>query len=293
MKISEVFKNSVSYDNAGKAPVVSFEMFPPKKAEAFENVGEILNGLCSLKPDFISVTCGAGGGSNRNRTIELASKIKNEFGTESMAHMTCITLDEESVIREINSARSAGIENVLALRGDIPKEDFDINSVTYHHAYELVDVIKSNSDLCVAAAAYPEGHIECDSFDRSIEYLKVKEAAGTEFFVSQLFFDNRCFYNLCDKAEKFGIKAPITAGIMPMMSKSQISNMIFMCGASLPSEMIKILYRYEHDADSLLSASLEYAGRQINDLVKNGIRGIHIYSMNKPEIAAELIKYIV
>lgn len=288
MKISEIFKDFAVHNK----PVVSFEMFPPKKADAFENVGDILEKLCGLNPAFVSVTCGAGGGSNRNKTIELAAKIKNEFGTESMAHMTCITLNKDSVIREMNSACDAGIENVLALRGDIPKEDFDINKVTYHHAYELVNVIKSNSDLCVAAAAYPEGHIECDSFEKSVEHLKVKEEAGAEFFVSQLFFDNRHFYNLCDKAESKGIKIPITPGIMPMMSKSQISNMIFMCGASLPSEMIKILYKYENDADSLLKASLEYAGRQIEDLLKNGAKGIHIYSMNKPEVAAELVKYI-
>lgn len=288
MRVSEIFKNYRSQDK----PVVSFEMFPPKKADAFENVGEILDGLCALNPEFISVTCGAGGGSNRNKTIELAAKIKNEYGTESMAHMTCITLDRDSVMKEMNSVLDAGIENVLALRGDIPKENFDINNVTYNHAYELIDLIKSNSDLCTAAAAYPEGHIECESFDKSVEHLKIKEEAGAEFFVSQLFFDNRYYYNLREKAEKIGIKAPITPGIMPMMSKSQISNMIFMCGASLPSEMIKILYRYENDHDSLLKAALEYAGMQIQDLLRNGAPGIHIYSMNKPEVAAELVKYI-
>lgn len=274
------------------SPLVSFEIFPPKKAEAFENVGEMLSDLCKLKPDFISVTCGAGGGSNRNKTIELASKIKNEYGIESMAHMTCITLNSESILREISAAESAGLQNVLALRGDAPKEDFDPDSIVFHHAYDLIKEIKSNSNLCTAAAAYPEGHIECDSFEKSIEHLKIKEEAGAEFFVSQLFFDNRYFYNLLDSAAKVGIKSPITPGIMPMMSKSQISNMIFMCGASLPSEMIKILYKYENDSKSLLKAAIEYSGRQIADLIKNGAEGIHIYSMNKPAVAAELVKYI-
>lgn len=288
MKITDIFKNA----EAEGRQVVSFEMFPPKKDEAFRNVGEILDGMCELKPDFISVTCGAGGGSNRNRTIELASKIKNEYNTESMAHMTCITLDEESVVREINAAEQAGIENILALRGDIPKEGFDENKVTYHHAYDLIKAIRSGSEMCTAAAAYPEGHIECDSFNKSIEHLKVKQDAGAEFFVSQLFFDNRYFYNLLESAARAGITVPITPGIMPMMSKSQISNMIFMCGASLPSEMIKILYKYENNPESLLKAALEYAGRQIADLVRNGVKGIHIYSMNKPAVAAELVKYI-
>ncbi len=286
MKIIDVFKNA----EAEGRQVVSFEMFPPKKDEAFRNVGEILSGMCELKPDFISVTCGAGGSSNRNRTIELASKIKNEYNTESMAHMTCITLDKESVVREINAAEQAGIENILALRGDIPKEGG--NKVTYHHAFDLIKAIRSGSGMCTAAAAYPEGHIECDSFNKSIEHLKVKQDAGAEFFVSQLFFDNRYFYNLLESAARAGITVPITPGIMPMMSKSQISNMIFMCGASLPSEMIKILYKYENDSESLLKAALEYAGRQIADLVRNGVKGIHIYSMNKPAVAAELVKYI-
>lgn len=286
MKIIDIFKNA----EAEGRQVVSFEMFPPKKDEAFRNVGEILSGMCELKPDFISVTCGAGGSSNRNRTIELASKIKNEYNTESMAHMTCITLDKESVVREINAAEQAGIENILALRGDIPKEGG--NKVTYHHAFDLIKAIRSGSGMCTAAAAYPEGHIECDSFNKSIEHLKVKQDAGAEFFVSQLFFDNRYFYNLLESAARVGITVPITPGIMPMMSKSQISNMIFMCGASLPSEMIKILYKYENDSESLLKAALEYAGRQIADLVRNGVKGIHIYSMNKPAVAAELVKYI-
>jgi len=209
-----------------------------------------------------------------------------------MAHMTCITLDEESVVREINAAEQAGIENILALRGDIPKEGFDENKVTYHHAFDLIKAIRSCSGMCTAAAAYPEGHIECDSFNKSIEHLKVKQDAGAEFFVSQLFFDNRYFYNLLESAARAGITVPITPGIMPMMSKSQISNMIFMCGASLPSEMIKILYKYENNPESLLKAALEYAGRQIADLVRNGVKGIHIYSMNKPAVAAELVKYI-
>lgn len=289
MKISELFNKSAE---SGKKPLISFEMFPPKKAEAFENVGEIISGLCELNPGFISVTCGAGGGSNRNKTIELAAKIKNEFRIESMAHMTCITLNNDTVIKETEAVCEAGVDNILALRGDIPKENFDIDSVTYHYAYELIEKIKSCSDLCVAAGAYPEGHIECDNFDESISHLKVKEDAGAEFFVSQLFFDNSYYYNLCDRAVKAGIKAPITPGIMPMMSKSQISNMIFMCGASLPSDMIKILYKYENDSESLLKAGIEYAGRQIADLVKSGAAGVHIYSMNKPQIAAELVKYI-
>lgn len=289
MKISAKFK--ISKEN--KKPLVSFEMFPPKKEEAFKCVGDVIQGLCDLDPGFISVTCGAGGGSNRNRTIELAQKIKNEFSIDSMAHMTCITLNERSVVTETKAVEEAGIENVLALRGDIPKENYNADDVVYRYAYELIEKIKKNSDICIGAGAYPEGHIECSDFDESVRHLKIKEDMGAEFFVSQLFFDNKYYYNLCEKAAKLGIKAPITPGVMPMMSKGQISNMIFMCGASLPSEMIKILYRYENDPTSLLKAGVEYAGRQIADLVKNGAPGVHIYSMNKPELAKQLAEYVL
>lgn len=281
MKISQIFKN--------KNKVVSLEIFPPKKQEAFENVGEMLGELKKLNPDYISVTCGAGGSSNRNKTIELASMLKRDFEIEAMAHMTCISSTEQSVMEELNAAKAEEIENILALRGDIPK-DTSLVTGDYHYAYELINAIKGG-DICVAAGAYPEGHIECDDFYKSVEHLKIKQDAGAEFFVSQLFFSNEHYYNLLDKAAAAGITAPITPGIMPMMSKSQISNMIFMCGASLPSAMIKLLHKYENNEEDLLKAGIEYAGNQIRDLLKNGSCGVHLYSMNKPSVAAKLMEY--
>ncbi len=287
MKISDIFKNR------GSKPVVSLEIFPPKKEEAFRNVGEMLEKLSEISPAYISVTCGAGGsGGHRNKTIELASRIKNEFGIESMAHLTCIASTSESIEAELGEIESAGIENVLALRGDIPKEGFDESKIEYHYAYRLIEKIKSRSGLCIAAAAYPEGHIECENLSDSVEYVKIKQDAGAELFVSQLFFSNEYFYRFMEEAAKHNITVPITPGIMPMMSKSQISNMIFTCGASLPSAMIKLLNKYESSPDDLLKAGIEYAGAQISDLAKNGAPGIHIYSMNKPEIAARLIEYV-
>lgn len=285
MKISDMFKNTK------KERVISFEIFPPKKEEAFRNVGTMLGELKELEPDFISVTCGAGGSANRNKTIELASLIKNDFGIESMAHMTCISSTPENVEQEINEINRAGVENVLALRGDIPKEGFVPGSGHYSYAYQLIEKIKADTGLCVAAGAYPEGHIECDDFDLSIEHMKVKEEKGAEFFVSQLFFSNEYFYRLCEAAGKSGIKSPIMPGIMPMMSKSQVSNMIFMCGASLPSALIKLLHKYEDSPNDLLLAGIDYAGNQIQDLLNSGVRGIHLYSMNKPEVARKLIEY--
>lgn len=286
MKISDKYKNK------SDKPVISFEIFPPKKEEAFNNVGQMLGELKELNPEFISVTCGAGGSANRNKTIELASKIKNEFGVEAMAHMTCISSTHEKVEEELAAIRAEGIENILALRGDIPKEGFDKSKVCYNFAYELIKKIKSGSDICVAAAAYPEGHIDCYDLSKSVEYIKVKQDAGADFFVSQLFFSNDCFYRFLEEAQKQNITAPITPGIMPMMSKSQISNMIFTCGASLPSAMIKLLNKYEGNADDLLKAGIEYAGGQISDLIANGIDSVHMYSMNKPEIARQLIEYV-
>lgn len=281
MKISQIFNN--------KKKVVSLEIFPPKKQEAFENVGEMLSELKKLAPDYISVTCGAGGSANRNRTIELASMLKNDFGIEAMAHMTCITSTEESVLEELSLAKSAGIENILALRGDIPVDGSAVSG-SYRYAYELINAIKGD-DVCIAAGAYPEGHIECADFDKSVEHLKIKQDAGAEFFVSQLFFSNEYYYRLIDTAAKLGVTAPIEPGIMPMMTKSQISNMIFMCGASLPSAMIKLLHKYENSPDDLLKAGIEYAGEQISDLIRNGNGGVHLYSMNRPEIAAALMEY--
>ncbi len=287
MKISDKFKNR------GGAPIVSVEIFPPKKEEAFQNVGGMLEKFKALGPAYISVTCGAGGSSHRrNKTIELASMIKNKFGIDSMAHLTCISSTAASIESELNEIERSGIENVLALRGDIPKEGFDPSESEYSYASELIEKIKAESGLCVAAAAYPEGHIECEDLDESIEVLKIKQDAGAEVFVSQLFFSNEYFYKFLEKAVKAGITVPITPGIMPMMTKSQISNMIFTCGASLPAAMIRLLNKYENSHDDLLKAGIEYAGEQIRDLSENGAAGIHIYSMNKPDIAARLMEYV-
>ncbi len=283
MKISDKLKN-----NNGK-PAVSLEIFPPKKQEAFLNIGDLLKRLKSVSPEFISVTCGAGGSAaHRNKTIELASRIKNEFGIESMAHLTCIASTPESIEAELKEIEASGIDNVLALRGDIPKDGFDISKIEYNYAYELIEKIKNESGLCVAAAAYPEGHIDCEDLEASVEYVKLKQDAGADFFVTQLFFSNEYFYRFMEIADRKNITAPIIPGIMPMMTKSQISNMIFTCGASLPSALIKLLNKYENNPDNLLKAGIEYAGKQISDLSRHGVRGIHIYSMNKPEIAEQL-----
>ena len=218
----------------------------------------------------------------------LASIVKNEFGIEAMAHLTCINSDRKTVDATLQSIKDNGIENVLALRGDIVEGRAPTD---FKYASDLIEIL-SGTSFCIGAACYPEGHITCESLQKDIEYLKAKQDKGAQFFVSQLFFDNKAFYEFKERAVKNGVTVPVTAGIMPMMSKAQISRMIFMCGASLPSEIIRILNRYENDPESLKKAGIEYAAGQVRDLLKNGAEGIHLYTMNKPEIASGILEGI-
>ena len=278
MKISEILKS----DDC----TISFEIFPPKKQEEIENIEPIAKELKKLNPDFVSVTCGAGGSGGKNTTIEVASILKNKYDIESMAHMTCIAATLDNIKKNINFICNEKIENVLALRGDIPK-DMDKNQIIsdYGFAYELICDIKKYSNLGIGAAAYPEGHIDCEDFDLSVAHLKEKQDCGAEFFVTQLCFSNDYIYKFLDKSAQKGINAPITLGIMPMMSRAQVERMIFMCGVTLPSPLIKIINKYSENEEDLFKAGIEYAAEQIRELKKNRVDGIHIYCMNKPEVA--------
>lgn len=275
MFVKEKYKN--------KCPV-SFEIFPPKGEFDPDSVRKILNELKILEPDFISVTYSAGGGGNSHKTIELASIIKNEYGVDSVSHMTCVNSDKAEVESVIKSIIDSGIENVLALRGD-PVEGK--TATDFHLAKELIPLLKEKG-LCVGAACYPEGHVSCEDQELDTEYMKEKEAAGADFFLSQLFFDNPSYYKFTERAARHGITKPVSAGIMPILSKNQVMRMIFMCGAALPRDIISILNKYENDPASLKQAGIDYAAKQIFDLKKNGAEGIHIYTMNHPEIAAQL-----
>lgn len=286
MRIADKYKE--------KKTVVSFEVFPPKKSDnPDKSVYDTFERICALSPDFVSVTCGAGGtGAGGNKTIELSALIKHEYGVESMAHLTCIAAKRADIKYAAEEMRKNGIENVLALRGDIP-EGMDADAPRdYTYAKELITDIKREG-FCVAGAAYPEGHINCESDEENIEHLKQKEDAGAEFFTTQLCFSSDLFYKFLDLAAQKGIKSPISAGIMPMMGRSQIERMIFMCGASLPSKMIKLLNKYSENPADLLKAGLEYAKGQIDDLVSYGTSGIHIYTMNKPDAAEFLAKGLI
>lgn len=265
-------------------PVVSFELFPPKKEGAIDTIYQTLEELKDIKPDFISVTYGAGGSVTNNKTLEIASLIKNKYEIEPLHHLSCIANTEAEVDQLLEEMKAENIENVLALRGDLPKDN-QVSSPDYTYAKDLIASIKKSTDFCVGAACYPEGHIEQMASTENICHLKEKEAAGADFFISQLFFDNDAFYRLVEAARKDHVNVPISAGVMPILSRGQVENMIFMCGASLPSKLIKLIHKYEYSIEDLRKAGLEYAMQQVEDLVAHGVDGVHIYAMNRAIVA--------
>lgn len=273
-----------------KEVVFSFEIFPPKLTSPIDTIYDTLEALSDLKPDFISVTFGAGGNISNNRTCEISSMIKNKYGIEALAHLTCINSSTAVIDETLENLREQGIENILALRGDIPKDA----PVTrdFSSACELIEHIRNNGNFGISAACYPEGHIESRSFEQDIEVLKMKAEAGAEHFISQLFFDNNYFYNLLNKAEQKGVRIPIQAGIMPVTNKKQIERIVSLCGATIPPKFTKIMDRYEHDKEALRDAGIAYALDQIVDLISTGIRGIHLYTMNNPYIARKITESI-
>jgi len=278
MKISELF--------AQKRPVVSFEVFPPKPDSPFETVLEAVEALHSLKPAFISVTYGAGG-STQNKTLELAQHIKDAYGIEALAHLTCITNSPEATEKILNEIEARGLENILALRGDPPK-DWQ-GSVYNIHAIDLVKSIAKRKKFFIAGAAYPEGHPEAASPKEDLQHLKEKVEAGTELLITQIAFDNDYLKRFREGVAHAGITVPITAGIMPVFSAGQIAHICGLCGATLPPQLVDMLNKYSHNQDALQSAGIEYACRQINDLVDAGFDGIHIYTMNKPLLARAIL----
>lgn len=277
MRIKELFN---------KKTVFSFEVFPPKKSSSIDVIYNTLEQMKNLKPDFISVTFSAGGSGNGSLSCEIASKIKDEYGIIPMIHLPCINYTKDEISSVLNELKSRGIENILALRGDInpdiePKKDF-------RYASELVTFIKSKGDFDIAGACYPEGHAETENMVDDILNLRKKVEAGADHLISQLFFDNHMFYEFREKAAIAGINVPIEAGIMPVTNKSQIERMVSMCGASLPSKFSKIMQRYENNPEALRDAGIAYAVDQIVDLVSNGVDGIHLYTMNNAYVASKI-----
>jgi len=282
MKIASLFES-------GKT-VFSFEIFPPKKDGSIDTIYSTLEALSDLSPDFISVTYGAGGSAAGCSTIELAEYIKEKCHTESVAHLTCVNSTREDIDRIIKDFEQHGIENVLALRGDInpdipPKEDFK-------HASDLITYMKARSSLNFSGACYPECHMESANIVDDIRNLKIKVDAGAEHLISQLFFDNTKFYDFVERARIAGINVPIEAGIMPCVNANQIKRMVGMCGASLPTKFVKMIQRYGDNEEAMREAGIAYAVDQIVDLVANGVDGIHLYTMNNPCIARKISESI-
>ena len=281
MKIREILKD--------KTPHISFEIFPPKTDAGYESVLTAARKIASLKPSYISVTYGAGGGTSKN-TVSIASRIKNEFGVTSLAHLTCVSSTKEEVHHVISQLKAQGIENILALRGDIPSDvNFPLPN-HYRYACELIADIKEQGDFCIGAACYPEGHVETPHKRDDIMNLKNKVDCGVDFLTTQMFFDNNILYNFLYKIREKGIMVPVLPGIMPVTSGKQIERICALSGTALPERFRAIVDRFGEDAKAMEQAGIAYATDQIIDLIANGINHIHIYSMNKPEVAGAIMK---
>ena len=278
MKIRELFGSS--------RQILSFEIFPPKRDGSLDTVFDTIEQLGDLKPAFISVTYGANGSGAKGTTVQIADAIKNKYGMETMAHLTCLNHDREEIDEVLQSLSSCGVENVLALRGD-RNPDVQPKNV-FSHASDLVSYVKSRGDFHVSGACYPEVHAESADAVADVLNLKKKVDAGAEHLISQLFFDNSVFYSFRERCRIAGVNVPIEAGIMPVTNAKQIQRMVTLCGASFPAKFSKIIQRYGDNPEALEDAGIAYAVDQIVDLLTNGVDGIHLYTMNRPEVAKKI-----
>ncbi len=263
-------------------PTLSFEVFPPKTSDKFDGVLFATKEIAKLNPSYMSVTYGAGGGTSKY-TMAIC-KALNESGVTSLAHLTCVSSSKEKIQSELTSLKEQGIENILALRGDIPT-DLDVSSIEYKHASELIEEIKKFGDFCIGGACYPEGHPESANRTVDIDGLKRKIDAGCQFLTTQMFFDNNILYNFMFMLLKAGINVPVTAGIMPVTSASQIKRICSISSQALPQRFLRIVDRYGDNPLAMKQAGIAFATEQIIDLYANGINAVHVYSMNKPDVA--------
>ena len=275
MKISEILKQD--------KVTLSFEVFPPKTSSTYESVARATQEIAALRPDFMSVTYGAGDGTSEH-TVHIASDLQSQYGVNVLTHLTCVSSTRAHVSSMLDQFRQHGIQNVLALRGDIPQGGAPAND--YHYAAELVRDIKAQGDFCVGGACYPEGHVEAANKTEDILHLKEKVEAGCEFLTTQMFFDNHILYNFLYRIREKGITVPVIAGIMPVTNVKQIKRITSMSGTYLPERFKAIVDRFGDNPDAMKQAGVIYATEQIIDLIANGVNHIHVYSMNKPEIAA-------
>lgn len=274
-------------DIVGKGqPTISYEVFPPKKADNFESVESAAFEIAGLKPAFMSVTYGAGGGTSKF-TVQIAKDLQEKCGVNSIAHLTCVSSTKEEVRKQITAIQGAGIENILALRGDIPEGGPVCTD--YLHASELIrDIRALDSDICIGVACYPEGHVESVNKTVDIDYLKEKVEAGADFATTQMFFDNNILYNYLYRIREKGITVPVIAGIMPVTNAKQIKRITGMSGTYLPARFKAIVDRFGDNPAAMKQAGIAYATEQIIDLIANHVDAIHVYSMNNPEVARQI-----
>jgi len=271
-------------------PTLSFEVFPPKTSQNFDSVLSAVESIAALKPDFMSVTYGAGGGTS-DFTADIAEDIQTKYGVPTLAHMTCVSSSREKVRSVTDTLKAKGICNVLALRGDIP-QGFDLATADYRYASELISEIRERGDFCIGGACYPESHPESENSFADLRHLKKKAESGCEFFTTQMFFDNSILYNFIYRARAAGISVPIVAGIMPVTNAAQIKRIMAISGSALPQRFVRIVDRYGSDPAAMMQAGIAYATAQIIDLFANGVPAVHVYSMNKPEIARRIMENV-
>ena len=283
MKISELLKkDSLS---------ISFEVFPPKSDTAFESVKKATEEIAMLSPSFVSVTYGAGGGTSKY-TLDIAKNIKEKYAVPTLAHLTCVSSTKETVKEKIKEIKNAGIENIMALRGDIPEHllNCDRNSWDYKYAVDLIrDIKEINSTFCIGAACYPEIHPESIDQRDDIKHLKEKVDAGCSFLTTQMFFDNNLLFNFLYKIREAGITVPVIPGIMPITNANQVERAIKLSSSFMPQRFKSLVDKFGHNPDAMKQAGIAYATDQIIDLFANGIKNVHVYSMNKPDVAEKIL----
>ena len=277
MKITDIITQS--------KPSLSFEVFPPKTNDKFASVLSAATSIAELKPSYMSVTYGAGGGTSQY-TADICTSLK-ALSVTPLAHLTCVSSTKEKIHSELTNLRSHGVENILALRGDIPS-GFERSEMVYTHANELIAQIKSFGGFCIGGACYPEGHPESENSTSDIDALKIKAESGCEFLTTQMFFDNNILYNFLYRIMKADIKIPVVAGIMPVTNASQIKRLMSISQSALPQRFVRIVDRYGDNPAAMKQAGIAYATEQIIDLYANGINAVHVYSMNKPDVAAAI-----
>ncbi len=280
MKISEILKSTT--------PHISMEVFPPKTDADYEAVMSSAEKIAALHPSFMSVTYGAGGGTSKN-TVKIVSRLQDDFHVTGLAHLTCVSSTKEEVDDVIGQLKDNGIENVLALRGDIPEGVAFPQAGHYHYASELVEDIRAHGDFCIGAACYPEGHVDTEYKKDDIKNLKHKVDCGVDFLTTQMFFDNDIFYNFLYRIREVGITIPVLPGIMPIMNLRQMKRSCEMSGTTLSRRYIELADRFGETPAAMQQAGIAYATDQIIDLFANGINHVHIYTMNKPKVAAAIM----